>query len=75
MPTEEAKLNQATLDVEASIKAGLIRSGMTQKELAQKFGVWPAQISRAIKGGNDPKSIDLRLKIYRQLGITSQGGD
>lgn len=70
MPAEEAKLNQATVDVEASIKAGLIRSGMTQKELAQKFNVWPSQISRAIKGSNDPKSIDLRLKIYRQLGIT-----
>ena len=34
-----------------------------------KLHVYPAQINRAIKGGNDPKSIEIRMKIYRELGM------
>lgn len=70
MPNAEINLKEASGNVEASIKYQLALQGVSQKSLADKLKVFPSQVSRAIKGSNDPKSIDIRTKIYRELGMT-----
>lgn len=69
MPVEEANLKKASDSVEIAIKYQLMVHGIKQKDLAKRIHTTPAQVSRAIKGGNDPRSVEIRMMIYRELGM------
>ena len=69
MPVEEEKLKKASSNVEIAIKYQLMVHGIKQKDLAKRFNTTPAQINRAIKGSNDPRSVEIRMMIYRELGM------
>lgn len=68
MPVEE-KLEEAKKQVERSIKLGLINKNMTQAQLADLLGESRTRINLAIKGNTNPKSIEIRRKIYKVLGM------
>lgn len=68
--TEEAQLSSAALEVELKINDARKRKGMTQGQLTAAIGEkWPAVVNRAIKGDPSPKSVKVREKIYRVLGL------
>lgn len=48
----------------------LARSGMTQKDLAQRAGVTEAAVSRYIKGIREPRAITVGA-LARTLGVTT----
>jgi len=68
MPIEE-KLENAKKQVELEIKKALLSKNMTQSELADLLGESRTRINLAIKGNTNPKSIEIRKKIYRILGM------
>ena len=68
MPVEE-KLEEAKKQVERQIKMGLLDKNMTQAELANLIGESRTKVNLAIKGNTNPKSIEIRKKIYKVLGI------
>ncbi|WP_203640719.1 helix-turn-helix domain-containing protein [Levilactobacillus andaensis] len=51
------------------IKIALFKKHMSQVELASLIGEGPQQLSRAIHGDMQPKSKEIRQKIYRVLDI------
>lgn len=68
MPVEQA-LEQSAAAVEKKIKLRLIERSMSQVELAELIKENPQSVNRAIKGWTNPKSVEIRKKIYRVLGI------
>lgn len=68
MPVEE-RLEEAKKQVERQIKLGLINKNMTQVQLADLLGESRTRINLAIKGNTNPKSIEIRKKIYKVLGM------
>ena len=68
MPIEE-KLEEAKKQVERQIKMGLLNKNMSQAELANLIGENRTVVNLAIKGNTNPKSIKIRKKIYKVLGI------
>ena len=68
MPVEE-KLEEAKKQVERQIKLKLLDQNMTQAELANLIGESSTRVNLAIKGNTNPKSIKIRKKIYKVLGM------
>ena len=68
MPIEE-KLANAKKQVERQIKMKLLDKNMTQTELADLIGETRTNVNLAIKGNTNPKSIEIRKKIYKVLGM------
>lgn len=68
MPIEE-KLVNAKKQVERQIKMELLDKNMTQTELADLIGETRTNVNLAIKGNTNPKSIEIRKKIYKVLGM------
>lgn len=67
--TLEEQLEQAKKAVERQIKMKLLDKNMTQAKLAILIGESRASVNLAIKGNTNPKSIEVRKKIYKALGI------
>jgi transcriptional regulator with XRE-family HTH domain len=65
----EEQLEQAKKAVERQIKMKLFDKNMTQAKLAILIGESRAAVSLAIKGSTNPKSIKVRKKIYKALGM------
>ena len=65
----EEKLEEAKKQVERQIKLGLLNKNMTQAQLADLLGESRTRINLAIKGNTSPKSIEIRKKIYKVLGM------
>lgn len=65
----EEDLEKAKKQVERTIKIKLLEKDMTQTQLAKLIGESRAAVSLAIKGNTNPKSIKVRKKIYKVLGI------
>jgi transcriptional regulator with XRE-family HTH domain len=68
MPIEE-KLENAKNQVEMEIKTALLSKNMTQSELADLLGESRTRINLAIKGNTNPRSVKIRKKIYKVLGM------
>ena len=68
MPIEE-KLVNAKKQVERQIKMELLDKNMTQTELADLIGETRTNVNLALKGNTNPKSIEIRQKIYKVLGM------
>jgi len=56
-------------EIESTIKIGLLKRNMTQKELAGIIHANPQQLNRAIKGDMTPKSRELRQQVERVLNL------
>ena len=65
----EEQLEQAKKAVEQQIKMGLLEKSMTQAKLAILIGESRTAVNLAIKGNTSPKSIKVRKKIYKALGM------
>ncbi|WP_288635495.1 transcriptional regulator [uncultured Limosilactobacillus sp.] len=68
MPVEQT-LEQSAAIVEKKIKLQLIERSMSQVELSNLIKENPQSVNRAIKGWTNPKSVEIRKKIYRVLGM------
>lgn len=68
MPAEQA-LHKSTEDVETQIKMKLLGRHMTQVELSNLIKENPQSVNRAIHGYTNPKSVEIRKKIYRVLDM------
>jgi len=68
MPVEQT-LEQSAATVEKKIKLRLIERSMSQVELSNLIKENPQSVNRAIKGWTNPKSVEIRKKIYRVLGM------
>lgn len=68
MPVEQT-LEQSAATVEKKIKLRLIERSMLQVELSDLIKENPQSVNRAIKGWTNPKSVEIRKKIYRVLGM------
>ncbi|MDE6547250.1 MULTISPECIES: helix-turn-helix domain-containing protein [Lactobacillus] len=68
MPIEE-RLENAKNQVEMEIKTALLSKNMTQSELADLLGESRTRINLAIKGNTNPRSVKIRKKIYKVLGM------
>ena len=68
MPIEE-KLENAKNQVEMEIKTALLSKNMTQSELADLLGESRTRINLAVKGNTNPRSVKIRKKIYKVLGM------
>lgn len=65
----EQSLEATAKSIKKRIKMGLYERDMSQVELAELIGETTPQVSRAINGDISPKSVKIREKIYRVLGI------
>lgn len=65
----EQNLAEGVEAIYTQIKIGLLKKHMSQVELANLIGEGPQQLSRAIHGDMQPKSKEIRQKIYRFLDI------
>lgn len=68
MPVEQSLENSAAT-IEKQIKLKLIERNMKQTELSDLLKENPQSVNRAIKGWTNPKSIEIRKKIYRILNM------
>lgn len=68
MPVEQT-LEQSTAAVEKKIKMRLLERSMSQVELSDLIKENPQSVNRAIKGWTNHKSVEIRKKIYRVLGM------
>lgn len=68
MPVEE-QARIAQRNIEKDIKLALLDRNMSQRELASLMHETPQQVNRAIKADMQPRSIEIREKIYKILGI------
>lgn len=73
MPIEQT-LEQSAADVEKKIKLRLLERSMSQVELSNLIKENPQSVNRAIKGWTNPKSVVIRKKIYRVLGMNQYAG-
>lgn len=67
--TEEATLVAQAHDIKKKIKWALFERDMSQVELSELINENKQQVNRAIGGDMTPKSMEIRKKIYRVLGI------
>lgn len=65
----EQQLIDAAYEIKTSIKKKLVELEMTQNDLANHFNISKVYISRAINGDVAPRSIKIRKKIYKFLGM------
>ncbi|MFC6261936.1 helix-turn-helix domain-containing protein [Levilactobacillus fujinensis] len=65
----EQNLAEGMEAIYAQIKIALFKKHMSQIELADLIGEGPQQLSRAIHGDMQPKSKEIRQKVYRFLDI------
>ena len=65
----EEQLEQAKKAVERQIKIKLLDKNMTQAKLAILIGESRQNINKAVKGNTNSKSIKVRKKIYKALGM------
>lgn len=65
----EQNLAEGVQAIYKQIKIRLFEKNMTQIELANLIGEGPQQLSRAIHGDMQPKSVEIRQKVYRVLDI------
>lgn len=65
----EQKFAEYAHEIESTIKIGLLKRNMTQKELAELIHANPQQLNRAIKGDMTPKSRELREQVARVLNL------
>ena len=65
----EQTLEQAASAVEKKIKMQLLERNMSQVELSDLIKENPQSVNRAIKGWTNHKSVEIRKKIYRVLGM------
>lgn len=68
------KLSEETLvagakEIKNKIKVALIEHDMKQTELADLMNENPQQLNRAIAGDMTPKSLEIRKRVYKILGI------
>lgn len=68
----EEQLEVAKQNVERNIKKALFDKNMTQTELADLIGETRTNVNLAIKGNTNPKSIEIRKKIYKVLGMEQE---
>ena len=68
MPVEQT-LEQSAAAVEKKIKMQLLERNMSQVELSDLIKENPQSVNRAIKGWTKHKSVEIRKKIYRVLGM------
>ncbi len=71
MPIED-KLEQATRQMEAEIKAALVRRGMTQVDLAHELRLTAKAVNEAIKGYPTPTAKANRKAIFEKLNIRGE---
>lgn len=69
-----AVLSEETLvagakEIKNKIKVALIEHDMKQTELADLMNENPQQLNRAIAGDMTPKSLEIRKRVYKILGI------
>lgn len=69
-----SKLSEETLvagakEIKNKIKVALIEHDMKQTELADLLDENPQQLNRAIAGDMTPKSLEIRKRVYKILGI------
>lgn len=65
----EEELDKAQSKIATTIKIAMLDKGFTQSELARLMNVSRSAISLAVSGATNPKSVELRKKIYKILGI------
>lgn len=65
----EQELERAAENVKREIKAGMAKKGIKQNEMADLINEGKFQVSRAINGDMQPKSKQIRKKIYLVLGM------
>ena len=65
----EEQLEQAKKAVERKTKTKSFDKNRTQAKLAILIGESRAAVNKAIKGSTNPKSIKVRKKIYKALGM------
>lgn len=65
----EENLAEGARAITSNIKINLLKKGMTQVELADLINENRVQLNRAIHADMSPKSIEIRQKVYRVLGI------
>ncbi|KZU26982.1 hypothetical protein [Lactiplantibacillus plantarum] len=70
----EQTIEDVALEIEIKYKTALSRHKISQKEMAEMLTtksekVAPSQVNRAIKGGNEPKSVSIRKRMSEILGI------
>jgi len=56
-------------EIESTIKIGLLKRNMTQKELAGIIHANPQQLNRAIKGDMTPRSREIREQVTKILSL------
>lgn len=66
--SEETLVNGAR-DIKVKIKKALLDRDMKQTELSDLLQENPQQVNRAIAGDMAPKSLEIRQRIYKVLGI------
>lgn len=66
--SEETLVNGAR-DIKVKIKKALLDHDMKQTELSDLLQENPQQVNRAIAGDMAPKSLEIRQRIYKVLGI------
>lgn len=66
--SEETLVNGAR-DIKVKIKKALLDRDMKQTELSALLQENPQQVNRAIAGDMAPKSLEIRQRIYKVLGI------
>ena len=70
----EQTIEDVALEIEIKYKTALSRHKISQKEMAEMLTtksekVAPSQVNRAIKCGNEPKSVSIRKRMSEILGI------
>lgn len=65
----EETLIKGAQSIKVKIKMALIQREMTQVELSKLIRENPQQVNRAISGDMSPKSLEIRQKVYKVLGI------
>lgn len=65
----EQNLADGVEAIYTQIKIALFKKHMSQVELAGLINEGPQQLSRAIHGDMQPKSKEIRQKVYRVLDI------
>ncbi|MCG0629333.1 hypothetical protein IMAU80125_00697 [Lactiplantibacillus plantarum] len=70
----EQTIEDVALEIEIKYKTALSRHKISQKEMAEMLTtksekVAPSQVNRAIKGGNEPKPVNIRKRMSKILGI------
>lgn len=65
----EDELNGTADQILFQFKAELLKHHMTQKELADRIGTGPQQLSRALHGDTSPRSREIRRDAAKKLGF------